>query len=159
MKRRDDATPPLLGMQRKSEARRRLHENWQVTARLEAETSALLDACEGLRADQRALKREQEALEQQCSELEARIEATEARHRAVEAESRSVRDEITAGELRASSARRQCDRLMPELLKLEKEVATRKKQMASAEATVDSVSGSMLRMDYKLRHGGPGMDD
>lgn len=138
---------------RSAELRRRISEAWEQTAKLEAQTSALLDVCVGLRGDERELLRERDRIKGDCAELTGRITATDERCRELDEQVLAACDELALLELQTRSARRDHDQLAQQAAKLAEELDGCRRDVCDAEAAVQSVAGSVLRMDYKLRRG------
>ena len=107
----------------------------------------------GLESDEQALTREHDRVEGERAELERRVQATLQRCTEIEGETRSEEEAAAALELEASSARRNRERLMREARRLDGELQACRDQLSAAESTLEAATGSMIRMDYKLRHG------
>jgi chromosome segregation ATPase len=138
---------------RNVELRRRIGEAWEQTAKLEADTSALLGVCVGLRGDERELQDERDRVEKDCAELTRRLAAIDERCQELDQQALAMRDEVALRELQTRSARRDHERLAQQAAKLSEELEGCRRDVSDAKAAVQTVAGSVLRMDYKLRRG------
>ena len=146
---------PAQGLPDERSARLRQHacETWELTLQLESERAGLRQLCDGLHADCEVLAREREALGKECDGLAARIEDAEARYREAQAQVQALEDEVAIMQLATRALERQRERLSRQRGKLDAETARERQRLRAASAALDGVTGTLVRIDYKLEHG------
>lgn len=119
---------------------------------LDTERAGLEEVRASLKADHRSLVQRQSAVEEECDDLEASIDTVTRRIDSIEAEIDDLEKQTTTLELQDGANRRRLDQLLHEVEAIEGELGARRYEAAEAQTSFHSVLGSVLRMDYKLRH-------
>ena len=137
-----------------AEYRQLIIEVSQRTAQLDRERTAITELLGGLKAEERGLVDQISAIQEECDDLMTRIEMSTERVAEVDAPMRDAEQATAVRALELETARRRYRMLADEVQQLARELDGYRHQASVVSGSCGIARGSVMRIGYKLKHGG-----
>ena len=152
-----DGTPSLGdpdGLARAALLRRRICEAWEDIEQLIAERQGLEEVLQNLRLQQESLADRLAVLETESRDTAERIDHNQRRLHATEAEIQLMNEQNEGLSGERTFIGRQARKLSRTAAVLQGELDKRRRQVTAMQASFETITTQVLKMDYKLQHPG-----